>query len=359
MRNFPLSAALASLSAALAISGLAALALLTVPHLPTVWRDGLEGWLLVVWCCFLLRLVLNLWTHGVRGVPRGALVGDLLMVLVPLAGVLGLFGPPEPPLYVGIWLLVPLRQMTAFQLVWRVIGNEQRNLLGVLTIFLIILFSAAFLQYLFERHIQPETFGSIPHAMWWAVVTLTTTGYGDAVPLTPMGRMLAGFVMLCGIGVFALWAGILANGFSEEIRRNDFASVWQVAAQIPLFAGVNHADLAEIVRALKPRRVPQGTVICRKGEAGTEMFFILEGRVRVDSQAPVMLGPGEYFGEMALVTGERRGASVSAETPASLLSLHISDFQRIFGQNSSVAEHIRQTAKARMHSNVAPVKAQP
>ncbi|MGO8565427.1 potassium channel family protein, partial [Rhizobium ruizarguesonis] len=59
----------------------------------------------------------------------------------------------------------------------------------------------------------------IPQAMWWAVVTLSTTGYGDEIPQSLAGRVLAGLVMMIGIGIFALWAGILATGFYEDVRR--------------------------------------------------------------------------------------------------------------------------------------------
>ncbi|MFZ8292018.1 potassium channel family protein, partial [Staphylococcus aureus] len=76
----------------------------------------------------------------------------------------------------------------------------------------IVLIAAATLAHIAERADQPEVFGSIPKALWWAIVTLTTTGYGDVVPQTAFGRIIAGFVMISGIGVLALLAGILATG---------------------------------------------------------------------------------------------------------------------------------------------------
>ncbi|MGO6726453.1 cyclic nucleotide-gated potassium channel, partial [Rhizobium ruizarguesonis] len=114
-------------------------------------------------------------------------------------------------------------------------------------------------------------------AMWWAVVTLSTTGYGDEIPQSLAGRVLAGLVMMSGIGIFALWAGILATGFYEEVRRQDFVRNWQLVAAVPLFQKLGSAALIEIVRALRPRIVPAGAVICRKGDVGDQMFFIVEG----------------------------------------------------------------------------------
>ena len=77
---------------------------------------------------------------------------------------------------------------------------------------------ASTLMYLFEREVQSEAFTSIPAAMWWGVATLTTVGYGDIYPITPVGKLLGSFIAVIGIGMFALPAGILASGFSEVIE---------------------------------------------------------------------------------------------------------------------------------------------
>ena len=78
--------------------------------------------------------------------------------------------------------------------------------------------AASTLLYFVESTAQPEAFGSIPRAMWWAVETLTTVGYGDVVPVTPLGRFLAAVTALCGIGIIALPTGMLAGAFSDAIR---------------------------------------------------------------------------------------------------------------------------------------------
>jgi len=73
--------------------------------------------------------------------------------------------------------------------------------------------------YFVENEAQPEAFSSIPEAMWCGVATLTTVGYGDIYPITPIGKLLGAMIALLGIGMFALPAGILASGFAEEIQR--------------------------------------------------------------------------------------------------------------------------------------------
>lgn len=75
------------------------------------------------------------------------------------------------------------------------------------------------LMYYAEHEAQPEVFSSIPAAMWWGIVTLTTTGYGDIVPVTPVGKMLGGLTAIIGVGAIALPVGILAGGFVQEIER--------------------------------------------------------------------------------------------------------------------------------------------
>ena len=89
--------------------------------------------------------------------------------------------------------------------------------LSVIAAFVLLLLSSSIV-YLCEAELQPETFGSIPRAMWWSLATLTTVGYGDAVPITAWGRFFAGLTAITGIGLIAMPAGILASAFSEAIQ---------------------------------------------------------------------------------------------------------------------------------------------
>ena len=94
----------------------------------------------------------------------------------------------------------------------RLKGSQLLTALAGLFIALVI---AAALMYFAETHAQPDVFPSIPAAMWWSVVTLTTVGYGDTVPITGPGRVLAAVIAVLGIGLFALPAGILSAGMME------------------------------------------------------------------------------------------------------------------------------------------------
>ncbi len=74
--------------------------------------------------------------------------------------------------------------------------------------------------YFAEYDAQPDKFSSIPACMWWAVVTLTTVGYGDLVPVTPLGKVFASLVMVMGIGIVAIPTGLISSAMTELARRN-------------------------------------------------------------------------------------------------------------------------------------------
>ncbi|SMB90849.1 ion transporter [Deinococcus hopiensis] len=104
-------------------------------------------------------------------------------------------------------------------LIGRVIQQRAGELISTGLIVLVLVFIAASLLYQVESGAGTKGFESIPHALWWAVVTLTTTGYGDVYPATPLGKVLAGTIMLFGVGMVALPAGMIASGFAEELAR--------------------------------------------------------------------------------------------------------------------------------------------
>jgi voltage-gated potassium channel len=97
-------------------------------------------------------------------------------------------------------------------------GKKDQIMLAALAVFVLLVASSSLI-YFIEREAQPEHFGSIPEAMWWSVVTLTTVGYGDVYPATVLGKVLGGIISLLGIGLIALPAGILASGFQEAVKK--------------------------------------------------------------------------------------------------------------------------------------------
>ncbi len=276
--------------------------------------------------------------------------GGLFDLLGAMPGVLDiLFSPKYASLYGFVWAFKPIRYSAGLASLQRVISRARHALLSVLLAFGIVLLAAASLAYLLERNAQPELFGSIPQALWWAIVTLTTTGYGDVTPITPAGRVLAGIVMVSGILVFALWAGILASGYAEELRRREFLRTWDLVAKVPFFNNVGASVIADVARLLRPRDYPARAVIVRRGERGDCMYFIAFGEVEVRLRpGTVRLGPGEFFGEIALLTGGPRNATIVATQPCTLLTLDIVDFRHLLGHQQELARVVSEEAERRL-----------
>src|ERR1700704_5848812 len=199
-------------------AGVAMMVLLTVdPAYEAAhhWVDGL------LWGClafFVFEWVVRLrhavltqrgWAYALSG--RG-LVDAVGALAIPLALVLGT--NPRTAWLLGIfWMFKVVPGIPGLRQLRRVLVQESGPLLSVLVIFLMVLFLASVAVHFLERGVQPVAFGSVPATLWWAVATLITTGYGDVVPITPLGRLIAALVMICGLGVFGLWTGILATGF--------------------------------------------------------------------------------------------------------------------------------------------------
>ena len=111
------------------------------------------------------------------------------------------------------------RYSAGMQAVAAVAATRRSELMAVVSVVVALLILASSLMYFIEHSAQPEKFSSIPATLWWSVVTVTTLGYGDVVPATPLGRLLSGIIALLGVGIFALPAGILGSGFVEQVHR--------------------------------------------------------------------------------------------------------------------------------------------
>lgn len=112
------------------------------------------------------------------------------------------------------------RLSNAWQLIGESVSSRRPELILSLLAGLVLMLVSATLLYLVEGEVQPDKFGSIPRALWWAVATMTTIGYGDVYPVTPVGEMLAGVAAVTSIGLIALPTGILASAFSEALARH-------------------------------------------------------------------------------------------------------------------------------------------
>ena len=111
---------------------------------------------------------------------------------------------------------------SALEDLFSAVQHERRSFAATLYLLILAILISSSLIYVFEQNVQPEHFGSIPDAMWWTVVTLTTVGYGDIVPMTVAGKLVATLTAIMGVCVVALLTGIVATGFTNQVsmRRN-------------------------------------------------------------------------------------------------------------------------------------------
>jgi voltage-gated potassium channel len=225
---------------------------------------------------------------------------------------------------------------------------ERRALVGCFVILIGAALVMATLMYLVEGKAQPDKFGTIPDAMWWAIATLGTIGYGDVVPVTPLGRMLATGTIFLGLIMVALPVGIVATAFANDIHRREFIVTWGMVARVPLFAGLDANQIAEIMRLLQSQRVEAGTIIARRGEPAHSMYFVAGGEVEIDlPERCIRLGPGHFFGEIAVLQKSHRSATVRAVSRTSLLALDARDVHILMDQEPKIAQRIQETVRQR------------
>ena len=208
----------------------------TVKPLYTNYKKFFETFDLVSVIIFSIEYVLRVWSCTDEPKYKGSIKGRIKYMLSPgaLIDLLAFL-----PTYFHAFLNFDLRilrllrffrffrlfRLTAYtrsaQMIFNVFRSRKNELILslVLVIFLIIIASCLLF---FAEHSYPSEaeskFTSVPSSLWWAIVTLTTTGYGDMVPLTTIGRILTGIIMLTGVAFFALPAGIITAGFLEEMK---------------------------------------------------------------------------------------------------------------------------------------------
>jgi voltage-gated potassium channel len=300
--------------------------------------------------------------HGAR-LAWTISLGGVFDLVCALPLLIALTHVPEAGLFGFVWVFKYVRYSPGLASLSRVISHARQALLSVLLGFSTVLLAAASIAYLLERYAHPEApeaFASIPAALWWGITTMTTTGYGDVVPHTVAGRALSGIVMVGGILIFALWTGIIVNGYAEELRRREFLRTWELVARVPFFHNIGASLIAEVARLLRPRDYPRGAVIMRRGEPGDCMYFVVEGEYEVQLQTgPIRLGAGHFFGELALLTGDPRNATVVATDDCKLLVLDIVDFHELLARQPELARVIREEGRKRLGAETLRHRAEP
>ena len=205
----------------------------TVPELRTDYAPWFDTFEILSVAIFSIEYVLRVWsiTEHPGEKFRHPVVGRLRYMLTPMALIdLAVIVPFYATFFFSLDLrilrVVRLlriarlsRYSTGMRLLFQVLHDEARNIGAALFVLIVMMVLAACLVFVAEHEAQPEAFGSIPAALWWAVVTVTTVGYGDVVPVTIAGKAFGGMIAILSVGLIALPTGILASGFNEALHR--------------------------------------------------------------------------------------------------------------------------------------------
>jgi voltage-gated potassium channel len=248
-----------------------------------------------------------------------------------------------------------VRYSPALRSLLAVLHAERRTLFGCVVILTGAVLLFASLLYGIEHDVQPEKFGTIPQAMWWAIVTLGTVGYGDVVPVTTMGKVVTVFAIVVGFAMIALPVAIISTAFADEVRRRDFVVTWHMLARVPLFSHLSAGEISDIMRLLRARTIEQGEVLVRRGDAASSMYFIAIGEVEIELPTQkVRLSDGTFFGEIALLRRTKRSGTVTAMRKTRLLALDAQDFHALIERLPALKQHVTATAEKRLADTLWP-----
>ncbi len=274
----------------LIVANVIAVALETVPRIYAVHHASFRAFDTISVAIFSAEYVLRVWASAERDPGRPPWQARLRymrspMALIDLGAVL--------PFFIGLVFSSNLQMLRilrlfriykltryspALSVLISVIREEAGALMAAFSILTILLVFAATGAYIVEHEAQPSEFGSIPAAMWWALVTLTTVGYGDVTPVTPLGRVFGGFITVLGVGMAALPAGIIASGLADHLHRrrdqlrNEFRlaledgkidleegrQIERLRRELGISRDIAHAILSDV----RLRQVPQGECSC-------------------------------------------------------------------------------------------------
>ena len=248
----------------LIILNLLAVSLESVDSIGTMFRSQFYAFELFSVSIFICEYLLRIWATGANG--KNSLRASFqarLKYIFGFTGIIDLLAilPSLLPLLFSVdlrWLRV-LRLLrllkishysSALEDLFSAINHERSSFAAASYLFVLALFFASSLMYVAENNVQPDKFSSIPETMWWSLITLTTVGYGDVAPISPLGKIIGAFTAIMGVFSVALLTGIVANAFAYQVAERKAI----VEAEISSALEDGEIDLEEEVKIEKLRK---------------------------------------------------------------------------------------------------------
>lgn len=328
----------------LIVANVAAVALETVPSIYRAWHHAFLFFEQLSIAAYTLEYAFRIWSsvEDPRIAALGPLRGRFAFALRPLMIVDFLAFSPS---YLAFLLPVDLRVLRIFRLLrlvklarysqalpalLGVIYAERSALFASFILTLCVMCVSGELMHITEGAAQPQAFGTMPDSMYWAITTLTTVGYGDKVPITPLGKLIAGITMVTGLLLFALPIGILANGFVSDLHRRQFAITWSMMKRQPLFAGMDVEAVTDIIAALSAKLVREHTQLATAGQSANTLYIVVSGDARLEGPNESFdVQSGDIFGQESLDVGRTFESTVTARSEMRLLVLAGDDLRRL------------------------------
>lgn len=246
-------------------------------------------------------------------------------------------------------LLKLVRYSPALSSLARVIYAERQALLAAMVIMVGLEVFASSMMYLVEHKAQPDVFGSIPEALWWALATFTTVGYGDAVPITPMGKLLGGFVMLLGFVFYAVPIGIIASGFTDEVHRREFVVPVGVVDEYPALAKMPREVAKELASRVRSVTLVPGTVLTRRYDVENGIYFILSGEITAFyHHRAVPMRVGDFLGECGVINVGGFQPATVARTRCRVMWLDSTELQIMLSFYPDLLEELKEYGGKRL-----------
>lgn len=341
---------------ALIVANVIAVALESIPSVGSQFRGFFVAFEEFSLGIYTVEYFARLWSsiEDPRIAQKGRFRGRAMFALRPMMIVDFLAFAPS---YLGLFFGIDLRVLRIFRL-FRLLklarySQALQALLNVLLVERSALFASVILllsmmclegelMHLAEGSIQPQALGTLPNAMYWALTTLTTVGYGDITPQTPIGKLIAGTTMVTGLALFALPIGIIANGFVAGLSRRRFAITWNMLRRQPLLEGFDGAQLNSIMESATAPILREHSQITFAGTEATEFYLIVSGTAHAEHNGGHFeLGQGDMIGEEALHHSALYRRTVTALTDMRVIMFPGNELRRLARKYPILAERLQ------------------